>query len=222
MIIKQLMSGMKGEVTVYVDGSGRCSVLDFIESLPAADQRRVLNLLILFSEQGEIRNKEKFIHQEDDIHSFKSADVRILCSFLPSAGKRLVVLLHALRVKSNPVARKHLDKVRLLLSIESESTGGIIVEPKERLLKLLERYKSDTEFMYDGLRLQVAEKISVLMAEQETTLMDIAKSLSTRTSYVKGLLRCSENPSLKRLVQLSEALKATLSIYITPKPARRD
>ncbi len=124
MLIRQLASGSRGEISVHVDETGRCEVLDFIERLSDPDLKRVLNLLRLFCDQGEIRNEEKFQHEEDNIYAFKSFQVRILCTFLPTTGKRLVVLLHAFRKKKSPLSKSDLKKAKLLSDSVNGTAGG--------------------------------------------------------------------------------------------------
>ena len=121
MPIKQLTSGTKGDIKVYVDDAGRCEVQDFIEALSASDQKKVLNLFRLFCEQGEIRNEEKFRHEDGSIYAFKSFQIRILCGFLPVAGKRTVVLLHALKKKTDKLSKSDLKKAKQLFDTIRES-----------------------------------------------------------------------------------------------------
>lgn len=121
MPIKQLKSGIKGEIAVYIDDRGRCEVLDFAEQLPPSDQKKVLNLFNLFCEHGEIRNEEKFKHEDGRIFAFKSFQIRILCAFLPISGKRRVVLLHALKKKTDRLSKADLKKAKQLFDTIRES-----------------------------------------------------------------------------------------------------
>lgn len=114
MPVEELASGKNGEIAVYVDYLGQCEVLQFIENLSPSDQKKVLHLFNLFCEMGEIRNEEKFKHEEGKVYAFKSFQIRILCGFLPVTGKRKVVLLHGLKKKTDRLPRSDLKKAQLL------------------------------------------------------------------------------------------------------------
>jgi phage-related protein len=114
MTIKQLTSGIKGEIAVQVDEAGRCEVLEFIERLQESDQKKIINLFNLFCTMGEIKNEEKFDHEEGKIYAFKSYQIRFLCAFLPTIGKRRVILLHAFKKKTGRLSKSDLEKAQLL------------------------------------------------------------------------------------------------------------
>ncbi len=114
MAIKQLTSGIKGKIAVHVDEAGGCEVLEFIERLQESDQKKIINLFNLFCAQGEIRNEEKFKHEEGKTYAFKSYQIRFLCAFLPTLGKRRVVLLHAFKKKTYRLSKSDLEKAQLL------------------------------------------------------------------------------------------------------------
>lgn len=56
------------------------------------------------------------------------------------------------------------------------------MEPKKRFDKLLAKCKDDPGYVYEGLLLEIAEKISVLMVAQNMTRSELAKSLACSTS----------------------------------------
>ncbi len=91
------------------------------------------------------------------------------------------------------------------------------MEPKERFNKLLEKYKDDPEFMYEGLLLSTVEKIATLMDDQNMSRTDLAKALSCSPAYITKLLRGSENLTLKKLFDVSRVLNAQLSIDMVPQ-----
>ncbi len=95
------------------------------------------------------------------------------------------------------------------------------MDPKKRFDKLMAKCKDDPGYVYEGLLLDIAEKISVLMATQNMTRSELAKSLACSTSYIMKLLRCSENPTLKTLFRVSNTLGARLSLYMTPRTAKQ-
>ena len=86
------------------------------------------------------------------------------------------------------------------------------MEPKERFEKLVAKYKDDPEFEYEGLVLSIAEKIALLIDDRHMTRTELAKALSCSPAYVTKLLRGSENLTLKKLVEVSHALRAKVSI----------
>ncbi len=89
------------------------------------------------------------------------------------------------------------------------------MEPKDRFNKLLEKYKEDREFILDGLILRVSEDIARLLAEQNMSRTELAKKLGCSPAYVTKLLRGSENLTLKKLFEISQALNANLNISIS-------
>ncbi|MGO9482845.1 MAG: type II toxin-antitoxin system RelE/ParE family toxin [Candidatus Kryptoniota bacterium] len=114
MSIKEYTSGEKADIVVNVDQGGSCEVTDFIEGLDDSDQRKVLHLFEMFCEQGQIRNEEKFNHEDGPIYAFKSFQVRILCAFLPGRRKRTVILLYGLKKKQDKLPKPDLKKAQLL------------------------------------------------------------------------------------------------------------
>lgn len=91
------------------------------------------------------------------------------------------------------------------------------MEPKERFKKLIDKYKDDPEFDYEGLVLGIAEKIALLIDNRDMTRTELAKALSCSPAYVTKLLRGSENLTLKKLVEVSHALGARVSIDLILK-----
>ena len=95
------------------------------------------------------------------------------------------------------------------------------MEPRKRFDKLLAKCKDDPAYVYEGVLLDIAEKISVLMAAQNMTRSELAISLACSSSYITKLLRCSGNPTLKTLFRVSNALGSRLSVYMTTRTARQ-
>lgn len=88
------------------------------------------------------------------------------------------------------------------------------MEPKERFNKLLDKYRDDPEFIFQGLILRVSERIVTLMNDQNMTRTDLAKALSCSPAYITKLLRGSENLTLRKLFEVSRALGAELSVNV--------
>ena len=89
------------------------------------------------------------------------------------------------------------------------------MEPKERFNKLLEKYKEDREFILDGLILRVSEDIAKLLTQRNMSRTELAKKLGCSPAYVTKLLRGSENLTLKKLFEISQALNAKINISIS-------
>jgi transcriptional regulator with XRE-family HTH domain len=88
------------------------------------------------------------------------------------------------------------------------------MEPKERFNKLLDKYKDDPEFIFQGFILKVSEKIASLLEDQHMSRTDLAKALSCSPAYITKLLRGSENLTLRKLFEVSRALGAELSVNV--------
>lgn len=87
-------------------------VSDFLNGLSQQDQAKVFRLFKQMADAGEIRNTEKFIHEEDDIYAFKSFQVRIYCFF--DTG-RLLLLTHGFKKqqrKARPEDIKRAKNIR--------------------------------------------------------------------------------------------------------------
>lgn len=99
--------------SIYEIAQGdRRPVSAFIEDLPIADQAKVTRLFKQMAEAGEIRNEEKFVHEEDGIFAFKSFKVRIYCFF--DSGK-LLLLTHGVikkQRKARPQDIRHAKDIR--------------------------------------------------------------------------------------------------------------
>ncbi len=77
--------GDKKRIEWYFDGRGKSLAKKSYEELEKARKKKLRNLFILMGDQGEILNKEKFIHEGDGIYAFKTHDDRFLCFFFDGA-----------------------------------------------------------------------------------------------------------------------------------------
>ena len=85
-----LYCGQRYDLFEIVD-NGRQLVGDFIENLPAADQKKILALLKRSADHGPPANIEKFRHLRNGLYEFKTFGVRIFC--LLQKG-RIIILTH--------------------------------------------------------------------------------------------------------------------------------
>ncbi|MGO9482846.1 MAG: helix-turn-helix domain-containing protein [Candidatus Kryptoniota bacterium] len=90
------------------------------------------------------------------------------------------------------------------------------MEPKERFKKLLEKHKNDPEYILEGIILCVSEKIAGIMEDRHMTRGQLAEKLGCSAAYVTKLLRGSQNLTLRKLFEVSNALEADLSIDMVP------
>jgi len=105
-------SGQAADVHVYTNSRGDALAADFIESLPKGDQIKIIRLIQLFADNGDIRNPQKFRLEENPIYALKSFQVRILCFFLPKQQRKTLVLTHGFVKKSYKLPKSELDKAR--------------------------------------------------------------------------------------------------------------
>ena len=83
-----------------LEDSGRCEMLDFIDSLKASNVvefGKLMALLDATAEAGKLKNPQKFKYLADGIHEFKTyGGIRVLCFF---DGQCMVVLTHGFMKK---------------------------------------------------------------------------------------------------------------------------
>ena len=73
--------GVKYTIEWYFDENGKSMSLDYLESLSDKDQVKLLELIKLIGDRGEIKNKTKFRNEGDKIYAFKPQPHRFLCFF---------------------------------------------------------------------------------------------------------------------------------------------
>ncbi|HEY9166393.1 MAG TPA: helix-turn-helix transcriptional regulator [Candidatus Kryptonia bacterium] len=96
------------------------------------------------------------------------------------------------------------------------------MEPKERFNQLLDKFKDDPEFIFQGLILRVSEDIASLLKTQNMTRGKLAEKLNCSAAYVTKLLRGSENLTLKKLFEVSRALNAEFSVHMSARASAFD
>lgn len=88
---------------------GTCPAGEFLDSLAAADRRKLDVLFERLGNHGKIQNREKFkkIDGSDSIWEFKSFQIRIFCFFAP---KRRVMLAYGVRKKKDKHNREDIKR----------------------------------------------------------------------------------------------------------------
>ncbi|MBN4066470.1 type II toxin-antitoxin system RelE/ParE family toxin [Simkania negevensis] len=82
-------AGLKFTVEWYYDEKEKSQSLDYFEGLDKDLQRKLLALFQLMGDFGQIKNKEKFNFEGDQIYAFKPLPHRFLCFFF--TGRKIVV-----------------------------------------------------------------------------------------------------------------------------------
>lgn len=81
--------GKEFTIEWYFNNKGKSIALEYFESLEDKDQIKLLELLALMGNVGEIKNKTKFNNEGDKIYAFKPQPHRFLCFFF--SGKKIIV-----------------------------------------------------------------------------------------------------------------------------------
>jgi phage-related protein len=90
----------------------RCLVMDFINELEDADQKKIIALLQRAADFGPPRNEEKFKKLKDEmLWEFKSYQVRILCFF---DKEKLIILTHGFKKQRNKTPKSEIERANKL------------------------------------------------------------------------------------------------------------
>lgn len=81
--------GSEFTIEWYTDSKGNSQALEYFKEQPNDKKRKLLNLLRLIGDQGEIFDKTKFRFEGDDIYAFKPQPDRYLCFFVK--GKKIIL-----------------------------------------------------------------------------------------------------------------------------------
>jgi phage-related protein len=100
--------GSSKRIVWAVEGSKKMRGKEFFETLTVQDRAKAQALFERMGDHGEIRNTEKFRHEEEGIYCFKSFQVRFPCFFDGSD----VVVTHGLRKKADKMPRTELDRAK--------------------------------------------------------------------------------------------------------------
>ena len=91
--------------------SSECLVQEFIDTLPQAEQKKIIALLKRAADHGLPKNEEKFKKLQDDLFEFKADQVRLICFF--DKGK-LIILTHGFLKKSQKTPKTEVEKAKRL------------------------------------------------------------------------------------------------------------
>ena len=83
--------------------------------------------------------------------------------------------------------------------------------------KMLNEYKDDLEFRFEGIILDINEKICKRMKEKKVKRADLAKLLGVSRTAVTNMLDGNPNFTLKRLLAVTDALDMNLVIELESK-----
>jgi transcriptional regulator with XRE-family HTH domain len=85
------------------------------------------------------------------------------------------------------------------------------------LRDLLEEYKYDSDFIYEGLILDIATQIKEIMKKKGVTKKQLAQRMNVKPSYITKILS-GQNISLKTLAKILGALEVDATISINELP----
>jgi transcriptional regulator with XRE-family HTH domain len=90
------------------------------------------------------------------------------------------------------------------------------MKPQERFEKLLQQYENDPEYIAEGLMIDITEQIVNLMNTRKLSRSDLASKLKCSNAYITKLLNGSENLTIKKLVQIAQALGMSMDFAFVP------
>lgn len=97
--------GQKLTLEWYFSTQGKSEVLEYFENLTQDRQKKLIHLFLLLGDSGKIFNKEKFLHEGDQIYALKTSDDRLLCFFFDGA-KVIITNAYEKKTKKMPPREK--------------------------------------------------------------------------------------------------------------------
>ncbi|MBP6671684.1 MAG: helix-turn-helix transcriptional regulator [Bacteroidetes bacterium] len=91
------------------------------------------------------------------------------------------------------------------------------VDPKEWFAGLLDKYKDDSEYIAEGVLVDITEQILDQVNRQNLSRSQLAQKLNCSNAYISKLLNGSENMTLKKIVQIAQVLDCRLDVALVPK-----
>lgn len=73
----------------YYDNQGYSQAHEYYKKLSEEQQEKLTYLFFLLGDTGQIRSKEKFRHEDDQIYAFKPQPDRFLCFFY--VGRKVII-----------------------------------------------------------------------------------------------------------------------------------
>jgi hypothetical protein len=99
--------GRRFTIEWYWDDAGSSQALRYAEALSDADRKKLAALLMVMGDIGQIRNKQKFRYEGDQVYAFKPQPHRFLCFFF-AGGK--IVITNAFAKKSDKLPPGEKDR----------------------------------------------------------------------------------------------------------------
>ena len=109
--IKLLLEYPEANIYSFISDRGEDIVYSFIDNnLQETEQKKIIKLIGLFHQYGNIENKEAFKYLQYGVFEFKRGQVRILCYFLTGRKVKSLVLLHGFKKKCQRTHKQELEK----------------------------------------------------------------------------------------------------------------
>ena len=99
--------GRQFTIEWYYDEDGHSQALEYAEGLDEADRRKLAALLMVVGDIGQLRNKQKFRYEGDQIYAFKPKPHRFLAFFFTGAK---VIITNAFAKKSDQMPPGEKDR----------------------------------------------------------------------------------------------------------------
>ena len=81
---------------------------------------------------------------------------------------------------------------------------------------LIEKHKNTIDYISEGLLIDVTEQMLEQLATQKITRGQLAQKLGCSNAYITKLLNGTENLTLKKLVQIAQALSCSIDFALIP------
>ncbi len=108
---KILLEGNAYSVELAVRKNGKCDTEQFLNKLDIKERAKITSLIKRYADYGRISNTEKFKKIEGPFWEFKNFQTRII---MYNFGEGVIVLTHGLTKKTDKLARKEIDKAKLI------------------------------------------------------------------------------------------------------------
>lgn len=102
-----LYSGKFFTVEFFYNDRGMSHALDYYEELSIVQKAKFIQLVEMLANTGQIRNIQKFRHEDDQIYAFKPKPDRFLCFFY--TGKK-VIITNAFEKKADKLPTREKQK----------------------------------------------------------------------------------------------------------------
>ena len=197
----------------YYDVNGKSQPLDYFNALIDSQKRKFLHLVKLMGDFGQIRNKEKFNYEGDQLYAFKPRPDRFLCFFFKDEK---IIITNAFEKKSRnyPARRK----------IELSSINKVLKKgwPKENIMnkktpstydRFLANSKQKKLFEKEYHELLLSELIIALMEEDHLSVRKLASAAGLSPTIIQELRSGKKkNITLQTFLKLIKACGRVLFV----------